>query len=32
MIVPGFDLLGAGLVGGLGGYALHRLFRQEAAR
>jgi len=32
MIVPGFDLLGAGLVGGLGGYALHRLCRREAAR
>lgn len=32
VIVPGLDLLGAGLVGGFGGYALHRLFRQEATR
>lgn len=32
IIAPGFDLLGAGLVGGFGGYALHRLFRREAAR
>jgi predicted branched-subunit amino acid permease len=30
MIVPGFDLLGAGLVGGFGGYALHRLLQRKA--
>jgi hypothetical protein len=31
MIVPGFDLLGAGFVGGFGGYALHRLLKRKAA-
>jgi predicted branched-subunit amino acid permease len=31
MIVPGFDLLGAGFVGGFGGYALHRLLKRIAA-
>jgi predicted branched-subunit amino acid permease len=31
MIAPGFDLLGAGLVGGFGGYALHRLLKRKAA-
>jgi predicted branched-subunit amino acid permease len=32
MIVPGFDLLCAGLVGGFGGYALHRLLKRGAAQ
>ena len=31
MVAPGFDLLGAGFVGGFGGYALYRLFRRKAA-
>jgi predicted branched-subunit amino acid permease len=29
MVVPGFDLLGAGFVGGFGGYALHRLVKRR---
>ena len=31
VVAPGFDLLGAGFVGGFGGYALYRLFRRKAA-
>jgi predicted branched-subunit amino acid permease len=32
MIVPGFDLLGAGFVGGFGAFVLHRLLKRRAAR